>query len=252
MGIPSKAARMAGGMILLLFGVFMEAMSAYGLVSNGLNAGYISRLIGGVLLLIAGIRLLRSGQGKELTKKTGLLALIGAALLLPLYYIFTFLGAAVMIVLGIYLAKNFKSLSQKRKCILCGVEIAALLVILLSVNMAQGSYFDRLVTEMLREYLYADNARAPDDSYLRLDTNPYDKDIDDMTYAELMLFSDVQSDTLDAIRFVNEKLGFSLALYEKKTSTSAMMGRQSEENDRFRVSWNYHPDHGLEVTCEKK
>ena len=30
------------------------------------------------------------------------------------------------------------------------------------------------------------------------------------------------------------------------------MGRQSEENEKYRVKWSYHPDDGLEVTYEKK
>ncbi len=30
------------------------------------------------------------------------------------------------------------------------------------------------------------------------------------------------------------------------------MGQQSEENKKFRVSWTYHPDRGLEVLYEKK
>lgn len=33
--------------------------------------------------------------------------------------------------------------------------------------------------------------------------------------------------------------------------TSARMGRQREENDKYRVTWTYHPDEGLEVTYEK-
>lgn len=33
--------------------------------------------------------------------------------------------------------------------------------------------------------------------------------------------------------------------------TNALMGRQREENDKYRVSWTYHPNRGLEVTYEK-
>jgi len=51
---------------------------------------------------------------------------------------------------------------------------------------------------------------------------------------------------------MNTKLGFSDAVYRKMLQTSALMGRQSEENSKYRVSWTYHPDSGLEVMYEKK
>ena len=35
-------------------------------------------------------------------------------------------------------------------------------------------------------------------------------------------------------------------------NTSALMGRQVEENDKYKVSWTYHPDDGLTVTYTKK
>ena len=47
-------------------------------------------------------------------------------------------------------------------------------------------------------------------------------------------------------------LGFSDSLYQDMLNTSAIMGRQSEENEKYRVKWSYHPDDGLEVTYEKK
>ena len=34
--------------------------------------------------------------------------------------------------------------------------------------------------------------------------------------------------------------------------TNALMGRQTEENDKYKVAWSYHPDDGLEVTYSKK
>ena len=45
---------------------------------------------------------------------------------------------------------------------------------------------------------------------------------------------------------------FSDSLYQDMLNTSAIMGRQSEENEKYRVKWSYHPDDGLEVTYEKK
>ena len=54
-----------------------------------------------------------------------------------------------------------------------------------------------------------------------------------------------------AQRHVKRALGFSDSLYQDMLNTSAIMGRQSEENEKYRVKWSYHPDDGLEVTYEK-
>ena len=142
--------------------------------------------------------------------------------------------------------------TKKKKLILGGIAAIAIIAIAVIILVARGSVFDRLVSEMLNEYPYADNARAADGSYLKIDTNPYDKDIDDMTYVDATLFYDIQSDSLDGIQFINKKLGFTDAVYTKMLETTALMGRQTEENNKYRVSWSYHPDKGLEVMYEKK
>lgn len=81
---------------------------------------------------------------------------------------------------------------------------------------------------------------ADDNSYLRIDTNPSDRN--DFYYTE----------AADAIQDINRALGFSSALYRKMLETRALDGRQYDENDRVKVSWTYHPDKGLVVTYEKK
>ncbi len=58
--------------------------------------------------------------------------------------------------------------------------------------------------------------------------------------------------TLKAIKYANEELGFSGALYDKMLNTNSLMGRQTEENKKYKVSWTYHPSNGLEVTYEIK
>ena len=65
-----------------------------------------------------------------------------------------------------------------------------------------------MTDQILEQYPYANNARAADGSYLKLDTNPYDMGFDDMSYVEMSAISSIQSDTLDAIQFVNKELGF--------------------------------------------
>ena len=58
------------------------------------------------------------------------------------------------------------------------------------------------------------------------------------------------ADAYYAIEEINSKLGFSAALFNKMGETSAMDGRQTESNDKYTVSWKYHPDNGMEVTYE--
>lgn len=77
-----------------------------------------------------------------------------------------------------------------------------------------------------------------DGSYLSIDTNPKDKDD----------YSDY--DALAAIFAVNEALGLPDSLGDSMLSTTALMGRQSEQYEKqgVSVSWWYHPDKGMEVS----
>lgn len=84
-----------------------------------------------------------------------------------------------------------------------------------------------------------------------IDTYPFeDTNMDPALIA--MIADDSQDNALEAIRYVNEELGFNGALYDEMLETTALMGRQSEENDKYEVTWKYHPDEGLEVTYKKK
>ena len=69
---------------------------------------------------------------------------------------------------------------------------------------------------------------------------------------EMILYLAPQDDALKGIQYANEALGFNGALYSKMLETNSLMGRQSEENRKYKVSWSYHPDDGLEVIYEKK
>jgi len=87
--------------------------------------------------------------------------------------------------------------------------------------------------------------------YFTIDTYPDEyKNMDELVAS--MLLPKAQENALKAIKYANEELGFNGSLYSQMTHTSALMGRQSAENDKYRVSWSYHPDRGLEVTYEKK
>ena len=87
--------------------------------------------------------------------------------------------------------------------------------------------------------------------YFTLDTDPDDWENMDSS-VKALLIGKQQTNTLEAIKYANEALGFNGSLYSKMMESTALMGRQTEENDKYRVSWKYHPDDGLEVTYEKK
>ena len=51
---------------------------------------------------------------------------------------------------------------------------------------------------------------------------------------------------------VFEKLDISSATLAKITNTRAIDGTQTDENDKVKLTWNYHPDNGLSIVFEKK
>lgn len=74
-----------------------------------------------------------------------------------------------------------------------------------------------------------------DDSYISVDTNPYN--IDDYYSASNMRI----------LMAMNNALGLPNYVYQSMISTSAMMGKQSATANGITVSWTYHPDRGLEA-----
>lgn len=83
---------------------------------------------------------------------------------------------------------------------------------------------------------------ANDGSYLAIDTNPSDREADRSIYI-------VEAD--QAIKDINKALGFDESLHERTERTNALAGMQSETGNGVRVSWNCHPDHGLEDTYSR-
>ena len=67
-----------------------------------------------------------------------------------------------------------------------------------------------------------------------------------------LLKASTQEKVLKAIKHANTALGFDSGLYDQMLQTNALMGRQTEENGKYKVAWSYHPDDGLEVTYQKK
>lgn len=139
------------------------------------------------------------------------------------------------------------NLGPKKKVVFAAIAFVVIVATIIGISSYNKNFFGRVVSQMLDEYPYADNTRARDGSYMKIDTNPNDEDDDSISYNRA-----AARDSLNAIKFVNEKLGFSDSLYQKMLSTTALMGRQTEENKKFVVTWSYHPDKGLEVIYEKK
>ncbi len=76
---------------------------------------------------------------------------------------------------------------------------------------------------------------AADGSYLAIDTNP--KDYDD--------YNDY--DAMNAIYAVDDALGLPDSVEQKMGQTRSLDGMQTYEGEGIEVSWNYHPNRGLEV-----
>jgi len=89
---------------------------------------------------------------------------------------------------------------------------------------------------------------SSDGRSMTIDTNPknYDQRNQILKYSAIHI--------VYSSRFVwdvNEFLGLPDSLKSLMEGTSAMMGRQSREYGKIRVSWTYHPDKGLSVIYER-
>ena len=87
--------------------------------------------------------------------------------------------------------------------------------------------------------------------YFTIETIPDSWDNMDSTFREIMLPSH-EKHALEAIKYANNELGFPGSVYSDMLNTNALMGRQTEETNKYKVSWTYHPDDGLKVTYSKK
>ena len=143
-----------------------------------------------------------------------------------------------------------KDNSKKKKTPLIIGIIAGVAVLAVILIVVLGSGGKKDFTDM-----YGDLASnswctiASDGSYMKLDTNPRDKDSDDLTWSD---YESLVIPANDAIERINKELGFSDALMEKMNTTTWSQGKQTDSNDKYTVTWTYHPDKGLEVMYEFK
>ena len=138
-----------------------------------------------------------------------------------------------------------KKLKKQKLAIIGIVSIVLVAVIVVLIIKFVPSKFDKVKDTC---FDMVGRATAGKD-YLILDTDPYE-DLDELN--RILLLPTHQANTLEAIQYANIELGFTDTLYTAMMETTSLMGLQTEENDKYKVSWTYHPDHGLEVTYKKK
>ena len=125
--------------------------------------------------------------------------------------------------------------------------VIAVVVVVVAFTLLHKSKFE----QVREECVHIAGQVSGSGNYFTIDTYPDYFDGMDEAVVKL-LQSDTQKNALEAIKYANKDLGFNDSVYSKMLKTSALMGRQSEETDKYKVSWTYHPDDGLEVTYEKK
>lgn len=140
-----------------------------------------------------------------------------------------------------------KTIQAKKRILLIALVLLLVVSVFVGSSIYKRNYFSHVVSQMLRQYPFADSGVGSDGSYLIIDTNPNDADPDSVYYNSV-----IANHSLAGIKFVNKKLGFSSSVSQKMLATTALMGRQTAENKHFRVSWTYHPSNGLEVMYERK
>ena len=132
---------------------------------------------------------------------------------------------------------------SKKKLAIIGAIVAVVAIVMAVVFIP--SEFERVKNECKNIAGQVSTGK----NYFMLDTNPYENASES---TRLILLPTTQENTLKAIKYANEALGFPGSVYSDMLETTALMGRQSVENSKYTVSWTYHPDRGLEVTYTKK
>lgn len=137
-----------------------------------------------------------------------------------------------------------KTKLRKKKIIILGAILVAVVAVIVFLHQSE---FERVKHKAVDIAGMVSGGKG----YFTIDTYP--DAYANMGYgSQHPLLKNMRENALEAIKYANEALGFNGSLYNRMLETSALMGRQSEENSRYKVSWTYHPDDGLEVTYEKK
>lgn len=130
--------------------------------------------------------------------------------------------------------------TKKKKTLAIAVAVLALVAIVVGMVAVNAKPKGPDFQALYDEYCSEPWAKvANDGSYLAIDTNPSDRKADSNIYI-------LEAD--QAIKDINKALGFDESLHERMGRTNAIAGMQSETGNGVRVSWDYHPKNGLEVT----
>ncbi len=143
--------------------------------------------------------------------------------------------------------KSKKSKKSKKIAMVVIIIIAIICIFLAVVSSGSRTDFNDMYSNISGQLWCEIDENG---EWIKLDTNPMDTEDDESDYyTDYYTFGKPCN---EKIKEINIDLGFSTSLYEKMNSTSALQGVQSEENDNYKVTWTYHPDHGLEVMYEIK
>lgn len=130
--------------------------------------------------------------------------------------------------------------AKKKKTLAIVAAVLVLVAIVVGVVVVNAKPKGPDFQALYDEYCSSPWAKvASDGSYLAIDTNPSDRKADSNIYI-------LEAD--QAIKDINKALGFDESLHERMGRTNALAGMQSETGNGVRVSWDYQPTNGLEVT----
>ena len=144
--------------------------------------------------------------------------------------------------------KAIKAWSKKKKIIAGSVAAVVVVGAVVAFALLYKSEFEQVKDECLD---IAGIVTGDGKTSFTLDTYPDHYENMDPDVVGLLKAS-TQEKVLKAIKHANTALGFDSGLYDQMLQTNALMGRQTEENGKYKVAWSYHPDDGLEVTYQKK
>ena len=146
--------------------------------------------------------------------------------------------------------------TSKKPWFICGGVLVAIIGVIVAISIiSYRSSLEYITKTVLDEYPRAHCEVSYTGMSVTIDTNPEDEtsyDIYNMTTTELAVFQAIQSGSTNAIKLMNEKLGFDSDLHEIMGETRESMGEQTAENDNYRVKWSYSSRKGLEVTYYEK
>ena len=141
--------------------------------------------------------------------------------------------------------------TDKKLWAICGGILAVIAIAVVVSILAYRSSLKYYFNKVNEACPGADCGWDADDKCIVIDTNFYDIHPDDMNTTQYYVYTSGLYDTLDAIEFLNAELGFSSSVYDDMMETTSLMGRQSVSNGKYRITWTFHPDEGLEVRYEK-